>query len=65
MLLMAFAYFLYLYIDIRLYVYRARHELKQRMERKRLIEEHIVQFIVCYHFFCVTRIQKSIYTLKW
>ncbi|XP_055296863.1 proton channel OtopLc-like isoform X4 [Sitodiplosis mosellana] len=43
MLLMAFAYFLYLYIDIRCYVYRAKNQLKRRLERKKLIDAHIIK----------------------
>lgn len=46
MLLTAFAYFLYLYIDIRLHVYRAKHEIKLRLERQQLIEEYIVNVMV-------------------
>lgn len=41
MLLMAFAYFLYLYIDIRLHVHRAKNELKHRIERKQRIDDYI------------------------
>lgn len=46
MLLTAFAYFLYLYIDIRMHVYRAKHEIKLRLERQQLIEEYIVNVMV-------------------
>lgn len=51
MQLMAFAYFLYLYIDIRLHVYRAKNQLKVRIERTQLIDEYIkkVGKLLCFY----------------
>ncbi|XP_031634148.1 proton channel OtopLc-like [Contarinia nasturtii] len=43
MLCMAFAYFLYLYKDIRRHIFHAKNELKDRLERKELIENYVKQ----------------------
>lgn len=41
MLITSFAYFLFLFTDIRLHVNRAKMALEDRQERQQLIEEHI------------------------
>lgn len=41
MLLTSFAYFLFLYIDIRLHVSNAKKALKDREKRNQRIEEHL------------------------
>lgn len=41
MLVVAFAYFLLLYIDIRLHVNRAKKALKDRELRRQILEDHI------------------------
>lgn len=40
MLLMAIGYFLYLFVDIRMHVYRTQNQLKARTERKQMIDEY-------------------------
>lgn len=41
MLITAFAYFLFLYIDIRLHVSKAKQALKKRDARQELIEDYM------------------------
>lgn len=41
MLVVAFTYFLFLYIDIRLHVSRAKKALKDRELRRQILEDHI------------------------
>lgn len=41
MIVVAFAYFLFLYIDIRIHVNRAKEAIRDRELRRQILEEHI------------------------
>lgn len=59
MLVTSFAYFLFLYIDIRLHVHRAKQALKDREARQQLIEDYINRMNVSH--LRATQMQSKLY----
>lgn len=62
MLATSFAYFLFLYIDIRLHVHRAKLALEDREARHQLIEEYISKLSVS--TFCEQRVKETFSPLQ-
>lgn len=46
MIVVSFGYFLFLYIDIRLHVRKAKKTIKERERRQELFEEHLQKISV-------------------
>lgn len=58
---MAFAYFLYLYNDIRQHIFHAKNERKGRLERKELIKNYVRQNDVSFFSATVIFVQTNMY----